>query len=76
MEFVKKYTYENLCKKIIGKKVRFKSDCELFPNFDVTGNVLEINIKNSEYIIKIKTNSGKLLDIGSNMKNLEFDILV
>ena len=75
MESIKKYTYENLCKKIIGRKVRFKSDCEFFPNFDIKGRVLEINIKNSEYLIKMKTNSGKIIDIGSNMKNLEFVIL-
>lgn len=73
MELVKNYTYENLCKALIGHKARFKSDCEFFPNFDVKGRVLEITIsKNKEYLIKVKTNSGKVLDIGSNMTNLEF----
>ena len=73
MESIKNYTYENLCKILIGHKVRFKSDCEFFPNFDVKGRVLEINIgKNNEYLIKVKTISGKIISIGSNMSNLQF----
>jgi len=76
MELIKNYSYINLCEILIGKKVKFVSDCELFTNFNVIGRVLEINIaKNNEYLIKVKTNSGKIIDIGSNMKNLEFVIL-
>ena len=73
---VKKYNYENLCKLLIGKKAKFLSDCEFFPNFKVIGRVLEINIANNgEYLIKIRTNTNKIIDIGSNMYNLRFVIL-
>ena len=76
MELIKKYTYENLCKKLIGKKVKLTSDCEFFPNFKVIGRVLEINIsRNDEYLIKVKTNTNKIIDVGSNMHNLKFAIL-
>ena len=76
MESIKIYTYEKLCKILIGHKARFKSDCEFFPNFDIKGRVLGINIgQNNEYLIKVKTNSGKIIDIGSNMSHLEFVVL-
>ena len=75
MELVKKHTLNTLTKKIIGRKVRFKSDCEIFPNFDVTGRVTGISYSNSEIIIKCLTEKGKALTIGSNMKNLRFELL-
>lgn len=73
---VSKHTYIDLCNILIGKVVNFKSDCQFFPNFDVTGKVLSINISSTsnEYIIKILRN-GKKYDIGSNMSNLSFNIL-
>ena len=74
MNLISKYTYSELCNQLIGKIVNFKSDCQFFPNFDVTGKVLSITIsKNNEYIIKILRN-GKTYDIGSNMKNLNFTL--
>ena len=72
MNLVSKYNYTELCTQLIGKIVNFKSDCQIFPNFDVTGKVLAINItKNNEYLIKLLRN-GKVYDIGSNMRNLNF----
>ena len=58
-----------------GKNVRFVSDCEIFPNFDVTGKVLSIEIgKNNEYIFKLRT-SRRVISVGSNMKNLKVEFL-
>lgn len=75
MEFVKKYSYENLIKEILNKKIRFVSDCELFPNFDVKGKPTNYYIKNNELIFKFTTISGKTIDIGTNMKNLRFEFI-
>ena len=72
MNLVSKYSYTELCNQLIGKIVNFKSDCQFFPNFDITGKVLTIDItKNNEYLIKLLRN-GKVYDIGSNMRNLNF----
>lgn len=58
-----------------GKNVRFVSDCEIFPNFDVTGKVLSIEIgKNNEYIFKLRT-ARRVISVGSNMKNLKVEFL-
>ena len=54
MNLVSKYSYIELCNLLIGKIVNFKSDCQLFDNFDVTGKVININIsKTNEYMIEI-----------------------
>lgn len=75
MNLVSKYSYNDLCQILIGKIANFKSDCQFFPNFDVTGTVLRIDIaRNNEFIIKISRN-GKKYDIGSKMHNLSFAIL-
>lgn len=58
-----------------GKNVRFVSDCEIFPNFDVTGKVLSIEIaQNNEYIFKLRT-ARRVISVGSNMKNLKVEFL-
>lgn len=73
---VSNYNYIDLCNLIIGKIVNFKSDCQFFPNFNMTGRVLSITINyTNEFLIKIKTSNGKNYDIGSNMKNLTFEII-
>lgn len=75
MESIKKYSSTQLIKKLIGQKVRFKSNCELFPNFDVIGKVLSYYLKGNELLFKVKTiPSQKIIDVGSNMKNLQFEI--
>ena len=73
MESIKKYSYTQLIKTLIGKKVRFTSNCELFPNFDVTGKVISYYIKGNEILFKTKIGN-KIIDVGSNMKNLRFEI--
>lgn len=75
MQKVKKMSLLDLSKTLIGHKVRFISDCEFFPNFDVTCNVKQIYMKGNEIIIEVNTLNNKHLTIGSNMKNLQFELL-
>lgn len=76
MELAKNLSFPELYKKIFGKNVRFISDCQFFPNFDVIIKVNDISIaKNNEILIKGKTKSNKELSIGSNMINLQFEIV-
>lgn len=76
MERLSKYTYENISKLFNGKIIHMKSDCEFFPNFDVTGRIIKYDIVNTELILTMKTiNQNKIIKIGSNMKNLTFEIL-
>ena len=75
MNLVSKYSYIDLCKLLIGKTVNFKSDCQFFPNFDVTGKVIKIDIsKTNEYLIIIIYNHKQYI-VGSNMHNLSFQII-
>lgn len=75
MELVKNYLIDELINILIGRTVHFKSDCEFFPNFDVTGKVLSYKLYNNELLFKIKLPNGKLIDVGSNMKKLSFEII-
>lgn len=70
------YSYPILNQMLLGKIVRFTSDCEFFPHFDVIGKVVELKMKNSEILIDIIIkHNHKRITIGSNMKNLQFKIL-
>jgi hypothetical protein len=60
---------------MIGKTVRFISDCELFPNFDVTIKISSIYLNNNEIIFQGIVKNRKDFKIGSNMKNLRFIII-
>ena len=60
---------------MFGKNVHFTSDCEFFPNFDVVIKVNDIYINKNEIIFKGKTKNNKMLTIGSNMHNLQFEII-
>ena len=75
MQKIKKMSLLDLSKTLIGHKVRFISDCEFFPNFDVICNVKQIYMKGNEIIIEVNTLNNKHLTIGSNMKNLQFELL-
>ena len=77
VEKVSSYTIEKITSKLLGKKVRFTSDCKLFPNFDVKVQVVYISIsKNREILFDCRNISNrKKLIIGSNMRNLRFQIL-
>ena len=76
MESIKKYSHRQIILKLIGKNVHFTSDCEFFPNFNIIGKVISYYLKGNEIILKTKIkNSNKIMDIGSNMKNLQFEII-
>lgn len=75
MDFVKNYSFEWLSFNLIGKNVQFKSDCEFFPNFNVTMKISSIFLKNNEIIFEGTVKNKKNFKIGSNMKNLKFLIL-
>ena len=74
---VSSYTIEKITNKLLGKKVRFISDCELFPNFDVKVQVISVSIsRNREILFDCRSLSNrKKLTIGSKMKNLRFQLL-
>lgn len=75
MNDIKKYSLSELSK-LINHKVRFTSDCEFFPNFDVTCKVKKVQMKGNEILFEVNViNSNKHLTIGSNMKNLQFEVL-
>ncbi len=77
VEKISSYTIEKITNKLLGKRVRFTSDCELFPNFDVKVQVISISIsQNKEILFNCRNISNrKKLIIGSNMKNLKFQLL-
>lgn len=75
MELVKKYSINILRNKLLGKKVHFISDCQLFPNFNITGKVIEINLSGNIPLIKTILNSGKIMNIDGGMSNLSFEIV-
>ena len=74
MKLVKNYPFKKLIFDLVGKNVHFTSDCELFPNFNIKGKVISYYIRTNEIVFKVKT-LGKLIDVGSNMKNLKFEII-
>lgn len=79
---VSQLTYSELCS-YIGQTVRMMSDCDMFPNFDVTGEIQDISIRsNIEYIITIYVSrtennvyNKRQLQVGSNMSNLTIESL-
>ena len=77
VEKVSSYTIEKITSKLLGKKVRFTSDCELFPNFDVKVQVVSLSISQNREILFYCRNisNRKKLVIGSKMKNLRFQLL-
>ena len=75
MEPIKNFGFEVIYKKLFGKNVRFKSTCEFFPNFDVIIKVNKIYIKGPEILFEGLTKTNKKLTIGSNMKDLQFEII-
>ena len=75
MKFIKDLSLETIYSLLL-KKVRFKSDCEFFSNFDVKCKIMDIHQKNNEILFEVIVYpSNKHLTIGSNMKNLSFEIL-
>ena len=56
MNPIKNYGYNILNNMLLGKIVQFISDCEFFPNFNVTGKVISMTMKNGETIINVIEN--------------------
>lgn len=76
MKKVSLYSYIDINKILFNKKVHFTSDCEFFPDFDVKVKVYDIYMRNNEIIFETKNiSNGKKLTIGSNMKNLQFELI-
>ena len=75
MKIVKKYTYETLTTMCLGKQVHFTSDCEFFPDFDIKCKVLQMKMENGEIHFTCKLSNGKTIPVGSNMHNLQFEVL-
>ena len=76
MEKISLYSYIDIHKLLFHKKVHFTSDCEFFPNFDVNVYVYDIYLRDNEIMFETKKISNdKKLTIGSNMKNLKFEII-
>ena len=75
METIKKYPYNKLTTMLLGKKVHFTSDCQLFPNFNVTGKVINITLVQGIPLIKTILTNGKTIQIDGGMSNLSFELL-
>ena len=75
MELIKKYPYNKLTSLLLGKKVHFTSDCQLFPNFNVIGKPISISLVNGIPLIKTILTNGKTIQIDGGMSNLSFELL-
>ena len=76
MELISKYSYIWICNNLMNKKIHFISDCEFFPNFNIEGYIKDIKLsKSTSEILFTVTVKNKTLTIGSNMKNLQFEIM-
>lgn len=75
IKIVKNKSYIQLQNELLGKRARFKSDCQFFPKFDVIGKVIKMYIQNGEIIFEVLCNNQKQIKIGSNMLNLSYEIL-
>ncbi len=77
MKPIKDISYIEISKNFNHKKIHFTSDCEFFPHFDVKVYIYDISLgNNNEIIFQTKLlNSNKLLTIGSNMKNLQYEYI-
>lgn len=76
MELLSKYSYIWMCNNLMNKKIHFISDCEFFPNFNIEGYIKDIKLsKSTSEILFTVAVKNKTLTIGSNMKNLQFEIM-
>lgn len=75
MQLLSNLTYEQISTSLYNKNIHFTSDCEFFPEFDVIGKIIKTRIQNTEIVMTFKTKQGRVIDIGSHMKNLRYEIL-
>ena len=58
--------------KFIGKHIKITSNCEMFPDFKVTGKLLSVSKTSyGESMLKVKTDEGRILSIGSSMRGFK-----
>lgn len=75
MQLIKSLSYSDLLL-LNNKDIHFISDCEFFPNFDVFCHIDKILFNGSEYIFYTTIlDTKRKLEIGSNMKNLQFEFI-
>ena len=56
--------------KFIGRHIKITSNCEMFPGFKVTAKLLSVSKTSyGESLLKVKTDEGKILSIGSSMRD-------
>ena len=56
--------------KFIGKHIKITSNGEMFAGFKVTGKLLSVsNTSYGESLLKVKTDEGRILSIGSSMRD-------
>lgn len=75
MKPISKISYEEL-QSLLNKNIHFTSDCEFFPNFDIIATLLSYKIAKYETIFEVKIlSNNKFITIGSNMKNLQYEVI-
>ena len=58
--------------KFVGKHIKITSNCEMFPDFKVTGKLLSVSKTSyGESMLKVKTDEGRILSIGSSMRGFK-----
>ena len=75
MESIKKYGLNELLKKVMGKQVYFKSDCQFFAKEGIKGKVTEVTFSNGIPLFTTKTKDGRCIHVDGGMKNLTFKVL-
>ena len=78
MEQINKYSYNQIIKLLLHKHIHFISDCDFFDNFDIKCKVnnISLNYNRNEIMFDcILMHNKKHITIGSNMKNLQFEII-
>ncbi len=63
---------EYVAKQFIGKKVHFNCDCII--GIDITGEVIDYEIVNSEILYKLSVNN-KIIKIGENTPGLKIEFV-
>ena len=75
MKPISKISYAEL-QNLLNKNIHFTSDCEFFPNFNIIATLLSYKINKTETIFEVKIlSNNKFITIGSNMKNLQYEII-
>ena len=75
MKPISKISYSEL-QTLLNRNIHFTSDCEFFPNFNIIATLLSYKITKTEIVFEVKVlSNNKFITIGSNMKNLLYEII-